>query len=338
MAPEITLYVQLAVVLLADYVLGDPRLLPHPVRFIGWLCVIFEGYARDTCSWLSLKIRGMVAFFLVLFATLAVLALFFFALTQIAAGAALLGAFLVCFFCIAAGDLVAHSNKVYNYLNLGDMTGARQAVSLMVGRDTALLDDSEVARACVESVSENMVDGITAPLFWAFIFSFAGFVLPCNPLVSAACGCMAYKAVNTMDSMYGYKNERYLEFGWFAARVDDVSNIIPARASGLCLIGAAYLLGFDGRSAARIYKNDRFKSSSPNSGHSEAAAAGALGIELGGPSVYFGEQTSKPFIGKGMRRVGPEDIKKANRLVIGGSLIFFICSCLIHLLLVNVFQ
>ena len=175
---------------------------------------------------------------------MAVLALFFFALTQIAAEAALLGAFLVCFFCIAAGDLVAHSNKVYNYLNLGDVTGARQAVSLMVGRDTALLDDSEgIARACVESVCENMVDGITAPLFWAFIFSFAGFVLPFNPIICAAFGCMAYKAVNTMDSMYGYKNERYLEFGWFAARVDDISNIIPARISGLCLITAALFPG-----------------------------------------------------------------------------------------------
>ena len=337
MVPEITLYIQLAVVLLADYVLGDPRLLPHPVRFIGWLCVVFERYARGTCPWLSLRNRGVVAFFLVLSTNMAVLALLFFGLMQIGAGAALLGALLVCFFCIASGDLVAHSNKVYNYLNLRDINGARKAVGLMVGRDTASLDDSEVARACVESVSENMVDGITAPLFWAFIFSFAGFVLPFNPLISAACGCMAYKAVNTMDSMYGYKNERYLEFGWFAARVDDVCNVIPARASGLCLIGAAYLLGFDGSSAARIYKKDRFNSSSPNSGHSEAATAGALGIELGGPSVYFGEQTFKPFIGKGMKRVRPEDIKKANRLVIGGSLIFFICSCLIHLLLVSVF-
>lgn len=338
MFPEISLYIQLMVVLLADYILGDPRLIPHPVRFIGWLCTAFERLSRDSFRWLSLKARGMLAFFLVLFTTMIILVLLFFVLTQVAVEVALLSALLVCFFCIAAGDLLAHSNKVYDYLNSDDISGARQAVSLMVGRDTASLDDSEVARACVESVSENMVDGITAPLFWAFIGSFAGFVLPVNPLISAACGCMAYKAVNTMDSMYGYKNEQYLEFGWFAARVDDVCNFLPARVSGWCLIGAAYLPGFDGKSAGQIYKRDRCKSSSPNSGHSEAAAAGALGVELGGPSVYFGEASFKPLIGKGLRRVSPGDIKKVNRLVIVGSLIFFVCSCLTHLLLVKAFQ
>ena len=338
MIPEFTLYGQLLVVLLADYIVGDPRIIPHPVRFIGWLCVIFERFARDSCRRLSLKMRGMIAFFLVLLTTLAALALFFVALTLVAAEVAVLGALSVCFFCIAAGDLVAHSNKVYDYLRLDNIIGARQAVSLMVGRETESLDDSEVARACVESVSENMVDGITAPLFWAFIGSLAGFVFEFNPLISASYGCMAYKAVNTMDSMYGYKNERYLEFGWFAARFDDVCNFIPARISGWSLIGAAYLLGFDARSAAQIYKSDRFKSSSPNSGHSEAAAAGALRIELGGPSVYFGQSTCKPFIGKGLGRVRPGDIKKANKLVIGGSLIFFVCCCLIHLLLITIFQ
>lgn len=279
----------------------------------------------------------MFAFFLVLFTTMAALALFFFILSQIAIEAALFGALLVCFFCIAAGDLVAHSTKVFNHLLSEDIVEARIAVGLMVGRDTASLNDSEVARACVESVSENMVDGITAPLFWAFIVSFAGFLLQFNPLISAAWGCMAYKAVNTMDSMYGYKNEQYLEFGWFAARVDDVCNYIPSRVSGLCLIGAAYLLGFDGRRAGQIYKKDRLKSSSPNSGHSEAATAGALGVQLGGRSVYFGQSTSKPIIGKGLRSVRPGDIKMANRLIIGGSLIFFVCCCLAHILLVKTF-
>ena len=326
------------VVLVADYVFGDPRLIPHPVRFIGWLCVVFERFTRGSLTWLSLRIRGMLAFFLVLFTTMAALTLFFVTLTQIADEAALLGALLVCFFCIAAGDLVAHSNKVYDYLRSCDIAGARQAVSLMVGRDTDSLDTSEVARACVESVSENMVDGVTAPLFWAFIGSFAAIVCQINPLISAAFGCMAYKAVNTMDSMYGYKNEQYLEFGWFAARVDDVCNFFPARLSGLCLVGAAYTLGFDGGSAARIYRRDRFKSSSPNSGHSEAAAAGALGIELGGPSVYFGQQAFKPIIGKDLARVKPSDIKKVNRLVIGASLIFFVSCCLIHLFLVTVLK
>ncbi len=338
MRAEFTLYVQLLIVLVADYALGDPRFVPHPVRLIGQLCVFYERFARKRVTWLSTKIRGVIAFFLVLLTTVAALAGFFLALLHIAEGAALLGALLVCFFCIAAGDLVAHSNSVYTHLLSGDMGGARQAVGLMVGRDTATLDEGGVCRACIESVSENMVDGITAPLFWAFSGAIGGAYFQLNPLIGSACGAMAYKAINTMDSMYGYKNKQYLEFGWCAARVDDLANFIPARLSGLCLIGAAYLLSLDGRNAARIYKRDRLRSSSPNSGHSEAAAAGALNVELGGPSLYFGRVTYKEYIGEGLGRVRPGDIKKANRLVIVGSLIFFGLCCVIHLFLATVLR
>ena len=338
MRAEFTLYVQLLIVLVADYALGDPRFVPHPVRLIGQLCIFYERFARKRVTWLSTKIRGVIAFFLVLLTTMAALAGFFLALLHIAEGAALLGALLVCFFCIAAGDLVAHSNSVYTHLLSGDMGGARQAVGLMVGRDTATLDEGGVCRACIESVSENMVDGITAPLFWAFSGAIGGAYFQLNPLIGSACGAMAYKAINTMDSMYGYKNKQYLEFGWCAARVDDLANFIPARLSGLCLIGAAYLLSLDGRNAARIYKRDRLRSSSPNSGHSEAAAAGALNIELGGPSLYFGRVTYKEYIGEGLGRVRPGDIKKANRLVIVGSLNFFGLCCVIHLCLATVLR
>lgn len=335
MIPELILYFQLLIVIAADYLWGDPRLLPHPVRFIGRLCVYFEEFSREGLRFLSMRIRGTVAFFLVLLTTMGALALFFSLLSLVGETAALLGALVICYFSIAAGDLIAHSNRVHNHLTAGDIVQSREAVSMMVGRDTASLDVTGIARACVESVSENMVDGITAPLFWAFIGSIVGQILQAEPLFGAAFGAMTYKAVNTMDSMYGYKNEKYIDFGWWAARIDDLLNFLPARLSGLCLIGAAYLIRFDGRGAVRVYMRDRLKSSSPNSGHSEAAAAGALNIELGGPSSYFGKTSVKDYIGRGLDRVEPDDIKKANKLILCGSLLFFIACCLIHLLLIT---
>ncbi|NNK56842.1 MAG: cobalamin biosynthesis protein CobD [Desulfofustis sp.] len=338
MSPELSFYFQLFIVIAADYVWGDPRLLPHPVRFIGRLCVLFERVTREGLSFLSMRARGAVAFFFVLLTTLAALALFFSLLFLMGETAALFGAMVICYFSIAAGDLVAHSNRVYNHLTADDIVGSRQAVSMMVGRDTESLDVPEVTRACVESVSENMVDGITAPLFWAFIGSSVGMILLINPLIGAAFGSMTYKAVNTMDSMYGYRNEKYMDFGWCAARIDDLVNFIPARLSGLCLIGAAYLIGFDGRGAARVYMRDRRKSTSPNSGHSEAAAAGALNIELGGTSSYFGQTSIKDYIGQGLNRVEPGDIKRVNKLILSGSLLFFAVCSFIHFLVVHILR
>ena len=277
-----------------------------------------------------MRARGAVAFWLVLLTTMAALALLFKVLLLFSESAALFGALITCYFCIAAGDLVAHGNRVYEHLIGDDIVESRRAVSMMVGRDTESLDGPEVARACVESVSENMVDGITAPLFWAFVGSIVGQTFQWDPIIGAAFGSMAYKAINTMDSMYGYKNEKYIDFGWCAARIDDLVNFLPARLSGLCLIGAAYLIGLDGRGAVHVYMRDRLKSSSPNSGHSEAAAAGALNIELGGPSSYFGTISFKDYIGQGLNRVEAKDIKRVNKLILSASLLFFMVCALVH--------
>ena len=201
---------------------------------------------------------------------------------------------------------------------------------MMVGRDTGDLDEAEVSRACIESVSENLVDGITAPLFWALIASLAAPRLGLPAVICAAFGYGAYKAVNTMDSMYGYRNERYIEFGSCAARIDDGFNFLPARLSGVCVIAAALLPGYDARRAARVFRTDRLKSSSPNSAHTEAAVAGALGVRLGGPSSYFGKTTAKPYLGDGLRVAERADIPRTNRLVVASAALFYLLCFAVH--------
>jgi len=207
---------------------------------------------------------------------------------------------------LAMKDLERESMAVAERLVADDLSGARQAVSMIVGRDTNALDAAGVTRAAVETVAENASDGVIAPLFYTM-------------LGGGALGCL-YKAVNTMDSMVGYRNERYLHFGRMAARVDDVLNFLPARlAAGLMLL-VCRPLGFDAKQALRIYRRDRRKHDSPNAAHTEAVCAGALGIQLAGDTVYFGAVHEKPFIGDALRPVEPEDIARANRLMRGASL------------------
>jgi adenosylcobinamide-phosphate synthase len=213
---------------------------------------------------------------------------------------------------IAPRDLVRHSTEVYTPLAAGDLPEARRRVGMIVGRDTAALDEAGVARATVESVAESMVDGVTAPLFFA--------------VLGGPMGAMLYKAINTMDSMFGYKNERYRAFGWAAARLDDLANFLPARLTSLMIPAAAFLLRFDAKGSFSILLRDRRKHASPNSGHTEAAVAGALGVQLGGPSPYFGRMVEKPTLGEAVRSIEPQDILRANRLMLLSSaitLLFF---------------
>jgi adenosylcobinamide-phosphate synthase len=205
----------------------------------------------------------------------------------------------------------------------------------MVGRDTDNLDESGVVRACVESVAENLVDGTTAVLFWAFAAGLFGGLLGYPTIAAGALGAICYKAVNTLDSMYGYKNERYELFGWFAANLDDLANFVPARVSALCVIISAFLLGYDGPGSARVCAADRLKHSSPNSGHTEAAMAGALGIELGGPARYFGQEVVKPRLGEALGTPRQHDIGRANRLAIMASVLFYVACSLCYLFLLR---
>jgi adenosylcobinamide-phosphate synthase len=216
---------------------------------------------------------------------------------------------------LAARCLQNESMKVYRKAVQDDLPGARKAVSMIVGRDTANLTMEQVIKAAVETVAESLSDGIIAPL----VFLALG-----GPSLG-----MLYKAVNTMDSMIGYKNSRYIDFGRTAAKLDDFVNWFPARLSARLMIAAAVILRLDGKNAARIYRRDRYKHASPNSAHTEAVAAGALGLALGGDAYYEGKLENKPVIGDALRSAVPEDIRSANRLMYISTLLFLPFACLI---------
>lgn len=206
-----------------------------------------------------------------------------------------------CYQLLAVKSLKTESMKVYIKLKKEDLEGARQAVSMIVGRDTKNLNSEEIAKAAVETVAENTSDGVIGPMFYMGLF---------GPL-----GGFFYKAVNTMDSMIGYKNEKYLYFGRAAARLDDVLNFIPSRLSAVLMMGAAFILRLDYKGAVRIFKRDRFHHASPNSAQTEAVCAGALGVKLGGDAWYFGVLHKKDTIGDEKRKITCQDIKLANRLL-----------------------
>ena len=209
---------------------------------------------------------------------------------------------------------------------------------MIVGRDTRDMNQTDVARACIESVSENIVDGVTAPLFWVIIgpaiLSAYGF----DVLLSALfCGYF-YKSVNTMDSMLGYKNERYRQFGYVAAKLDDLVNFIPSRISGICVVTAALLLGYNYKQSYIILHRDRLKTSSPNSGHTEAAFSGALGVKLGGAASYDGMTIEKPYIGKTFGDPCHSDILKANKLAVMTVACFIVLMFFFYLIIEQVLR
>lgn len=286
-----------------DLIFGDPRQIYHPIRIIGNLIAVLEKGIRKVFPKTS---KGELAGGTVLVVLVVLICT--------AVPAALLGLaawihpvvywLLASFWCwqiLATKSLKTESMKVYAPLKEGDLPAARRAVAMIVGRDTERLTEEGVAKAAVETVAENTSDGIVAPLIFL-------------ALGGPALGFF-YKAVNTMDSMVGYKNERYLYFGRTAARLDDMLNFLPSRISAWLMILAAAFLGMDGKNAKRIYLRDRKNHASPNSAQTEAVMAGALRVQLAGDAWYFGELYKKPTIGDPFRAVEPEDIVRANRLM-----------------------
>lgn len=313
---------QIFLAIFLDMILGDPRSLPHPVRMIGWLCARSERFFRNVMQ--NEALAGTVTVVIVLAVTSSAVLLLLLGMTGISPVLADISAIFLLYTTVAARDLARHSEVVYRHLQSGNLPAARKAVAMIVGRDTESLDNAGVCRACVETVAENTVDGVTAPLFWGLAFGLLAPQFGLSAIALTAVGAMFYKAANTMDSMFGYKNSRYLHFGMVAARLDDVLNFLPARLSPVFLVAAAPFLGLDARQSARILLRDRLRHASPNAGHPEATVAGALGVRLGGPSRYFGGIVEKAYIGDEGRALVPEDIVKTNRLMYLGSLFFIL--------------
>ena len=294
---------------LLDLCLGDPHSMPHPVRAIGNLIVWLEKYLRPAGKKHATERGERRAG--VLFVCLVLL------VTGSVAGAILwisrLGGIwiqtvveaVMTYYLLAARSLRDESMAVCRKLEAGEIEEARYAVSMIVGRDTKPLSEAGIARAAVETVAENASDGVIAPLFYLAIG---------GPLLG-----WLYKAVNTMDSMVGYKNDKYLHFGRAAAKLDDLVNLIPSRLAALLLIVSAYLLRYDGKNAYRIWRRDRRNHKSPNSAQTESACAGALGLRLAGDAWYFGKLVPKPYIGDEIHPIEPQDIRRVNRLMYGAA-------------------
>lgn len=298
-----------------DSILGDPYSLPHPIRLIGRLIAALERAVRRRMSG-HLRAGGVLLAAAVLTVSAAVpLAILIVCYSvNLWLGAVIEG--VMCYYLMAARCLRDESMKVYRAVKSGDTEAARKAVSMIVGRDTAVLDEKGIIRAAVETVAENTSDGVTAPLMY---MSLGGAVLG-----------FFYKAANTMDSMIGYRNEKYADIGRFAAKLDDVLNYIPSRLTALAMTAAAPLLGFDGGRAFRIWRRDRRKHASPNSAQTEAACAGALGVRLAGDAYYFGELHRKEYIGDPVREIENQDIPRANRLMYGAAVLVFMAAAAVR--------
>jgi len=284
-----------------DLILGDPPQWPHPVRFLGRVIEYWEGVCYRP------RVIAGILFWLGVMGTTLIGALGVLGAVMFLphwAGAAILAYFL--YTGVATRSLDYESRKVEEALARGSLTEARSHLAMIVGRDTSQLEPEEIRRGVIETVAENLADGVVAPMFFILLLGLPGLFL--------------YKAANTMDSMVGYKNYRYGKFGKMAARADDVLNFLPARLTALLMVAAAWALGLDARNAWWILRRDAGNASSPNAGWPEAAMAGALGVRLGGPSTYFGQVVRKPFIGEPRQELAASHHRQAVRVLYTTSL------------------
>ena len=302
--------------LVLDFIIGDPNNPFHPVRIIGALGIKLENITRRVFK--NLKISGFVTWLGVILITFLVNSLIVRLAFSISNIFGIIIEGILLYFCISSKGLKVEGLKVIKVLESGDIEGARKQLSYIVGRDTKVLDEEGIIRAVIETVAENTSDGIIAPLLFG--------ALGGAPLA------MTYKAVNTCDSMFGYKNDKYIGFGFVSAKMDDLFNYIPARLTGYLVIFAAFILGLDYKNSYRIYKRDRYNHTSPNSAHPESAVAGALGIRLGGANYYFGKIVKKPTIGDKNKVIEISDLYKTNNILLVVTLLGFSVGLIIIVL------
>ena len=315
------LFLEILIGFVIDCFFGDPHSITHPVQRIGKLIQFIEKRCRTFAKGNAKKeqIAGVFLFVLTVGVTYGVMWLILMIANMIHPWLRIGIETFFIYQILAAKSLATETMKVYRKLKEGNLLGARKAISYLVGRDTDSLTEEEIAKAAVETIAENTSDGVIAPLFFI-------------ALGGAPLG-MAYKAVNTLDSMVGYRNKEYEYLGKCSAKCDDLVNLIPARISALLLIGAAAFLGYDSKMAIGIYARDRYNHLSPNSAHTESVVAGALNIQLGGTHNYFGKPVKKPTIGDTIRDVQFEDIRRTNRMMYIATILMIACTGAIQSLL-----
>ncbi len=298
-----------------DLIFGDPLWFPHPVRGIGWLIEKMEGLSRSIIK--NERLSGIIFAFIIIGLSWSVTFILIRTTYFLNHYLGLLVSIIIIYTSLSVKDLAVESLAVFKALEKRDIDNARTCLSKIVGRDTENLGEVEITRATVETVAENIVDGIISPLFYAFLGG--------APLA------IAYKAINTMDSMVGYKNKKYINFGWAAAKIDDIANFIPARISVIFLTLASWIAGYNTVCAWKITMRDGMKNPSPNSGLPEAAVAGALGVQLGGLNYYKSVASRKPYIGDNIDPLDRSHIKKAVKIAYITSVLFVIMGITLYL-------
>ena len=303
-------FIKIWIAYVLDLIFGDPQNVVHPVQVIGKIISAGEKVLlRKKYKFLAGAVLNIftvsITYTLMYLISKSVKISVFFMIIEI----------YLMYTIFSINSLAREGNRVYRILKEGDIEKARKDLSYLVSRDTEMMDEKMIIRSTMETISENTVDGIVAPMFYMFLGGM--------PLA------MAYKAINTLDSMVGYKNEKYMDFGKFSAKVDDAANFIPARITGILIVFASMILGYDYKNSLKIFIRDRKNHSSPNSAHSEASVAGALGVQFGGKVSYFGKETDKPTIGDKTKEFELEDIRKNIRIMYVTSFLSLVIFSLI---------
>ena len=303
---KLTLVIKIWIAYVLDLIFGDPQNIIHPVQVIGKMISSGEKILLGENSGLSRKYKffaGMILNITVISLTYGITYL----IRRTSENSIILtvAEIYLMYTVFSINSLAREGNRVYNILKEGNIERARKDLSYLVSRDTGAMDKKMIIRSTMETISENTVDGIVAPMMYMFLGG-----LPLS---------MTYKAINTLDSMVGYKNEKYMDFGKFSAKLDDVANFIPARITGILIVIASMILGYDYKNSLKIFIRDRKNHSSPNSGHAEAGVAGALGVQFGGKVSYFGKEVDKPVIGDKTKDFELEDIKKNIKIMYATS-------------------
>lgn len=289
------LIIKIWIAFILDLIFGDPENITHPVQIIGKLIEILEKIL------LRKKYKVLTGGLLAIITILSTYFICYFISKNIKNPIFAILEIYLMYTIFSINSLAREGKKVYNILKKGDIEVARKELSYLVSRDTNEMDEKMIIRSTMETISENTVDGVIAPMFYM--------ILGGLPLA------MTYKAINTLDSMVGYKNEKYIEFGKISAKIDDVVNFIPARITGILIVIVAFILKYDYKNSFKIFMRDRKNHSSPNSGHPEASVAGAIGVQFGGKVSYFGKNVEKPTIGNKVKEFETEDILKNIKIM-----------------------